>query len=176
MNYNYIFGFILLFTVAFFFGCDDDDGPTGPEGEGSFTVTISGDISRQFSGSAVFAINKEQGEEGFALALAAGEDNEETLMLVSFFLVTGTPPGKGTYVIGESATETIFHSWYNATGEYNEMFFAESGSITVNSSSNTRFAGSFQYTAKGWISGDYETEKEVNITGNFDAVGAAFTY
>ncbi len=94
MNYNYIFGFILLFTVAFLFGCDDDDGPTGPEGEGSFTVTISGDISRQFSGSAVFATNKEQGEEGFALALAAGDDSDETLMMVSFFLETGTPPGK----------------------------------------------------------------------------------
>jgi len=164
MNYKYIFGFILLLTGAFFFGCDDDS--TGPGDEGSFTVKITGDVNREFSGSAVFAITT-QPQEGFSLVLISGDEREESALMVSFLIGTSSP-GKGTHPIGENASNTTFTSWYTSS-EHQEYFFSESGSMTVTTSTDKRFAGSFQYTATGWT-GD-ETEMEVTISGNFDAIG-----
>jgi hypothetical protein len=166
MNYNYILGFILFFTIAFFFGCDDDS--TGPGDEGSFTVKITGDVNREFSGSAVFAITT-QPEEGFSLVLMSGDEVGESALMVSFLIGTSSP-GKGTHPIGENASNTTFTSWYNSS-EHKEFFDSESGSMTVTTSTDKRFAGSFQYTATGWTGDDYETDKEVTISGNFDAVG-----
>ncbi len=166
MNYNYIFGFILLFTVAFFFGCDDNS--TGPGDAGSFTVKITGDVNREFSGSAVFVITT-QPEEGFSLALVSGDEREESALMVTFLFGTASP-GKGTHPISEDASQTSFASWYTSS-EHQEYFFAESGSMTVTTATDKRFAGSFQYTATGWTGDDYETDKEVTISGDFDAVG-----
>jgi hypothetical protein len=166
MNYNYILGFILFFTITFFFGCDDDS--TGPGDGGSFTVKITGDVNREFSGSAVFAITT-QPEEGFSLILMSGDEGGESALMVSFLIGT-TSPGKGTHPIGENATRTVFASWYTS-GKDKEYFFSESGSMTVTTATDKLFAGSFQYTATGWTGDDNETDKEVTISGNFDAIG-----
>lgn len=165
MSYKYIITCILLLAVAFFFGCDDD--LNGPEGEGSFTVTITGDISREFSGTAIFATNRDEDEEGFILMLTS--DEEEVARIILFELEVNTIPGKGTHPIDNYPDETTFYAWYGAI-EHHEVFDSESGSMTVITSSDKRFDGSFQYNAVGWAEGDFETERKVNIKGNFEAV------
>jgi len=165
MNYKYIIVCILLLTVAFFFGCDDD--LTGPDGEGSFTVIISGDISREFSGTAIFATNKDEHEEGFILMLTS--DEEEVARIILFELEVNTIPGKGTHPIDNYQDETTFYAWYGAI-EHHEVFDSESGSMTVTTSSDKRFAGSFEFNATGLAEGDFETKREVKITGTFEAV------
>ncbi len=168
-----------LIIAVLMTGCGDGD-PTGPENEGSFSVSITGDINKNITGSAWFWSGTVEGEEGFVIWLSSELQNNETGESLWFAREGATRPGSGTYVIGnfDSVDEDEwnpqhFFAWYVGTGTY---IWSESGSITVTVSSSNRFAGSFQYTGVGYSSQDWESELEVTISGDFDAVGGDFQF
>lgn len=162
---------VLFLCVLFsLYGCEentkDDKDPVS-----SFDVSISGDVNRSLSGdAAIMSLNSSPPDEGFGISMASSDENSTTLYQLNFFLNSASIPKTGTYSISDTATETIFHAWYNASGSIIEAFFAESGSITVTFSSNKRIAGTFEFKAKGFLAGDYVTEYEVTVSGSFDAL------
>jgi hypothetical protein len=178
MKQYLLYGLFVIVTAVLMIGCGKDDSPSGPEDGGSFTVTISGDISRQFSGFAWFWSGTAEGQQGFVLWFLTDDENTETGDMLWFAREGTTRPGTGTLVIGDFDDvdengwnpEHVF-SWYSGD---NVTMWSVSGSMSVTASSANRFAGSFQYTAVGYTHDDSENEKTVTISGNFDAIGALF--
>ncbi len=184
MRINQFLGFILRFGVfgiiaAFFFvGCsDDDDGPTGPDGQGTFSVTISGDMSKSFSGTAIFGsgTDPETGESGFALILQTDMDNEQAGDIIWIVRIGATRPGTGQMPIAnfddiddDDFNPQVLYGMY--AGE-NAWAWSTSGTMSITTSSSNQFAGSFEFSADGFTMNDPDSEKTVTIGGEFNAVG-----
>jgi hypothetical protein len=175
MRQTIIHGFI-IFTLAFLFmACGSDDDPTGPGSDGSFSVTITGGLNAEFTGFAWFWSGAFQGEQGFMLWFATDEDEEEATHTIWFAREGTGRPGTGSVVIGnyddvdsEEWNPNNIFAWYSGSNAY---FWSVSGSMNVSTSSDSRFAGSFQLTASGFVNNDWENEQEVTISGTFDAIG-----
>ena len=149
------------------------DGPSennGPNGQGTFSGTITGDISKSVSGEAVFgssAIN-----DGFGLFL--GNENDgfifgrelEGIPAVGeytiFDLVTGdeedAPASNLIGVIGLTVNGT---DW---------ICIPNGGKVNVTSSSSSRLAGTVNLTAECYRSGS-ELPSDITLVGTFSAVG-----
>ncbi len=181
MNRNLIYFLIVVISTILFIGCSDDDDPMGPGNQGSFSISISGAISKNITGFAWFWGGTVEGESGFVLWLSTDDDMDmgntgESL----WFAREGTArPGTGSHIIGnydesyeEGWNPQHFFAWYSDDTHY---FWSNSGSMNVTTSSSNRFAGNFQFSAIGYTSNDWENEVEVTISGEFDAVGGDFS-
>jgi len=181
MKRTLLFFLIVVISTALFIGCSDDDDPVGPGNEGSFSISISGAVSKNITGFAWFWGGTVGGQSGFVLWLSSDDDMDmdnsgESL----WFSREGTAqPGTGAQVIShyydsyeEGWNPQHFFAWYS---DDNLTFWSKSGQMNISTSSNNRFAGNFEFTASGYTSNDWENEVEVTISGQFDAVGGDFS-
>ena len=145
---------------------------------GSFTATVSGGLSAQLKGAAIFQDVVVTGDSSPSLSwisLAAGGDPDHRLQLSRKALGA---PAVGTYRItdagaaGEGAPERKpdeFGAMYERpTGEASGTYNADSGSVTITSSSATRVSGRFTFSATA-----DDGSRTITVTGRFTADGAA---
>jgi hypothetical protein len=177
VKYNHSIGLFVIFGLFFFWGCGDDE-PTGPGLDGTFTATISGDMSKSFSGNAWFWSGVVEGETGFVLWLFSDSDNQDMDEAIWFAREGTTRPGTGQYVISNYQTwgddnwnPQHFTAWFSQQGT---QAWSVAGSLTITTSASNRFAGSFQFQATGYTSQNVENEISLTISGEFDAVGTEF--
>jgi hypothetical protein len=162
--------------------CGGDKNSMGPDGDGpgasAYSATITGDVSRSLSGQAAFAVDNEDEDVGFGMAMARENATD------GIFVMRRSP---GVLAVGQhtvadqSAVED--ESEIPANHLAVDVFLNEAGlslfcvstggTLTVTSSSASRLKGSFQVTAACQdLLG--EELSEITVTGTFDAVGSAF--
>lgn len=153
--------------------CGGSDGPSennGPNGQGTFSGTITGDISKSVSGDAVFgssAINN-----GFGLLL--GNENDGFI----FGREIAGIPGVGEYPIfdlvagdEEEAPASNLIGVIGLTASGTEWIcIPNGGKVNITSSSSSRIAGTVNLTAECYRSGS-EVASDITLVGTFSAVG-----
>ncbi len=178
MKHYSIHCLVVLAMLFFFTGCNgDDNGPTEPEVEGSFSLSLSGDIEDTLTGDAIFGSGEdpETGEGGFVLIFRTEIDETQAGPMKWFLRVGATRPGTGEYPIG-NAEELMEDNWdpevlYSLLLADQTFLSSDSGVLDVNTSSSNLFAGSFEYTASAPSPDDPEEQINVTIDGWFEAVG-----
>jgi hypothetical protein len=159
----------LLFALTFT-SCDSDEDGDGNGGGtvGEGQVTVTGDIDRSFSGSAVFGAYP---EGGFEIALFEGSSAENP---TGQFLTLGSDggvPDEGTYDINDLGTgDTVFGVYQTDTSSSSGFIsvFAESGTLTITSSSSDRLVGSFSF--EGSLFSENGTQGTARVEGTFNAI------
>jgi len=147
-------------------GGDSSTGPK-PVQPGTFSANISGAVSAQLTGLAVF----NTGSNASQLALGTA-DGKRTIAFTR--LVAGVP-GTGSYTLGnddESSTDFL-GSYIVVDGNTGALFASRAGSGTlhITASSASHLAGTFTWT--GYDS-DQPDARTITVTGSFDApVGGA---
>lgn len=176
---KFLCGFLVLLTGIFFIqGCSSDSGSE----EGTFTITITGDEQREFSGTAVFggATDPDTGEQGFALVMTTAEDpeNAQSASESAWLVKLNTErPGEGSYSVVDSETEENLESgfWgFSILGgsQSQVIYFSKSGSVNISSSSGDNVSGTFTIQAKGFgFSGQQTQEYNITMEGEFNAIG-----
>ena len=173
---------ILLGLVAS--GCGDDG--TSPEEEldsASFTATVSGALSRSFSGVATFSAgtDPETGESAWVLYLSTGGNNPTAATDLIWFAGIGAP-SEGTKSVTDLA-ETgdlpeggvggfVFVTDQSA-GTIG-TFLSQSGELRINSLSASRMDGTFTFTADGTIASQPPVEGSITVQGSFQAENGLF--
>ena len=149
---------------------------SGPADEGSYTGTVSGDISLTLSGTAVFGVASQGGSQGFVIALdqkGATQFDRDVIVLGRF---NTQRPEVGTYAVIPGACTTCspddFDGGYvfqRANGE-SGFFISESGSMQVTASSGDEVVGSVSFTAVVLSGSGSSSATDLTITAQFRAV------
>ena len=147
----------MLTAALLLAGCGSDGGgATGPMDDfGSFSVTVSGDLSTSASGEIVF----HTGDIDPTWAVSMGS-TEVSLTIVR----TSGRPGAGTYNLTTEDGENYALVGAQAGG-VNFSGESVSGTLTITASSPSRVTGTFSFTAVSFID-----ELEIVVTGSFEAV------
>lgn len=145
--------FVLALVLALVLSACGSDDPTGPgEGaSGTFQATLSGDVTASLTGGAMFTTVP---GEAFVLNFSTGDASGS----MGIELEELGRPGTGTIQLGSSTSGAY---GYGVVG--NTLFFSESGSVTITSSSSTALVGTFQFEAQT------PTADEITVTGTFSA-------
>jgi hypothetical protein len=154
-----------LILAGALLGCFQDT--TGMDGGGSFTATVTGDITANFQGVALFAT-----EPGFAFALVlTSPDNTHA---VAFARNQSSRPAVGQHgiVATEEAAEAAFLANYARQNEPQAHFVSTGGTMQITSSGTRRLVGTFTFDAVGVRPSDPETELRITVSGTFDALCA----
>ena len=187
----------LLFTMS---ACEDDDNDIIHDIEpGTFEVTISGDVEAEFEGSAIFTEyeHPETGDRFFILGFGTPQD---TKMLNMWLVRTGEYPGDGNFDISQFDPEdfdeenwlfladefvniSITINQVNQEFEIDEIYFSDSGTITLELTGDNTVTGEFDFSATGFLFemdeiaenkevNENESDEllEVNFSGSFNAV------
>lgn len=187
------YSLLLLAAMLVLAACDsgDSDEPlTAAPGRFSATVTLDGGDRLAFGGSA-FATPSQlivldsvfAGEDslftidslrtGFTISLGGFTGSGPTHLIS--LMRDGDRPPSGTYALGdgfEGDAFSAFFSSFNRTGlpSIGTAFVAESGTLTIEMSSDTRVAGRFEFRARSFDfdeSGD--ASRTATVRGAFDA-------
>lgn len=177
LTFFLMFGFAITSPVVFM-GCDSDStedgdggggGGGGPApGPGEARVAISGAASGSFTGDAFFTTDFDDTGEGFAIVLFDG-----SVVTLSDFVVFGNlgdRPAPGEYDISLFNPGGFFAYYFGFTSaEVSIGLFAESGTLTITSSSSERVVGAFSFTGPA-TDGDGMEIGAVTVSGSFSAV------
>ena len=152
---------LLMVAPLMVAGCGDDDDPPGP-GNGSFSATVTGDISATISGQALSGFAT--GENAFGMTFVTSDGRYGVV-----FVRTGARPGNGTYTVGDQAGDfavivTFDPTPQNATNDDDMLFAATSGQITITNSSGTGVTGTFSFDAE-----DFTGASTISVTGSFQS-------
>jgi hypothetical protein len=149
---------------------------TGPADEGSFTGTITGDLSLTLSGTSVFGVASQGGSQGFVIALdqkGATQVDRDVIVLGRF---NTQRPEVGTYAVIPGACTTCspddFDGGYvfqRASGE-SGFFISESGTMQVTASSEDEVLGSVSFTAVVLAGSGSSGATNLTIAAQFRAV------
>jgi len=151
---------------------------SAPPDQGSFQATVSGDLSLNLSGTAVFGT---QGPdfEGFGIALVSGVVGQNNSDYILMARDNTARPAAGEYEIVDvnctGCTADDFSAVYlhQLTLFDIGVYTSLSGTLTIESSSAEQMTGSFTLTATAFvISGDV-TAEDVSLQGTFRAVPGA---
>lgn len=160
---------ILTGVATSLVSCGGDD-TTGP-GSGSFTATVSGDVSASLSGNAVFGVGLSIGSDtGWSIWLLEGSFFSD-YDFIRIDRSSSTAPGVGTFtIIGGSGVgpDDFVAAYENAVEEGNDIsitgYTSVSGSLTITSATADRVEGSFSFTGSGPGPG-----RTVTVQGSFSA-------
>ncbi len=139
---------------------------------GTFSSTITGDVEKQFDGTAAFVhtITASGTDQGSLLAIVLSKvtDQSEIIGLgITNFLADGV--SVGTYNVGN--TELIFLPTYQVDQEnYSLPDITKTNQVIISSVNDTRVKGSFEINLI-----EITTQKTVKIIGTFDALGTTET-
>jgi hypothetical protein len=150
--------------------CSGSDS-TGPAQGGSYSASVSGDLTATLSGPAHFGSDNSNGETIFAVVLGSNTSAHLVVLASS----GATRPPAGTYDVvglfdGEGADGW---SALHMVGQGNQLvgsFLGVSGTVTITESNTQRVRGTFEYAAEGFIGGPNQNdEASISVTGEFDA-------
>lgn len=150
-------GLAVLATLAL--GCGDDgSGPNG--GNGSHSITVSGDATASLSGNAYFQVTTVDPDTYFGIALTDASPTSETFNHFLYIDRDGGRPGPGTYTVGVEAGNIDAGLMMDDGAT---LWYATAGSVTITSSSASGVNGTFSFTAEDFGG------NTVTITGSFQA-------
>jgi len=149
-----------LVVVVLLASCDLS---TEFDSAGTFTGTVSGDLTASLAGTALFG-SFPDGQ--FSLVMT----DPNGVQAVALARLEGRP-APGTFVIHDHSDEeeTGFIGTYARDGEPAGVFRSDVGEILITSSSAARLQGSMTFDAVGHLASDPETELRITVTGEFDA-------
>jgi hypothetical protein len=162
----------------------DSKNPAGPGDENpanaSYTATVSGGVSRSLAGEAAFAVDNTDEDVGFGMAMVH-EDDENGIFLwrkAAGVLATGqhTVADQSGDVVEEDipANHLVVDVFLTDASGASLFCVSTGGTFTVTSSTSTRVRGTFQFTATCTSLLSEEDDRDVTLTGTFDAVGTEF--
>jgi hypothetical protein len=179
---------ILALLVAFV-SCDrDDDDDDIPGNEiGRFEATVTGDITTEFNGVAVYALYQHIETDELFFTVGFGGNNGDYAINV-WFVRGGDYPGNDTYgVVSFDQEEMEDDLWFfdvdefvglsivqdqEATQEI-EVYFSESGTISFEMTGQNILTGEFDITVTGYVMDlptKQDEELQISISGTFNAV------
>ena len=154
-------------------------------GPGTFEVVITGDVEAEYDGFAIFAEYADQitGQLFFAMSLTSNEGEN----IKTWFVRSGQFPGNDTYFIEPFTREEMNDpGWLFGTEEFvsffmreveleQDLFFSNSGTITLQLTTDNTMFGDFELVAAGYprhsmIGEDEPEEMEVHLSGRFNAI------
>jgi hypothetical protein len=166
-------GFALA-MVGIGLACGDGTAPPPPGSQGSFTATVTR-LGLSLQGTAVFAVQDQQGQQGFVIALQDGEISSLDVDVVVIARFLAQRPSVGTYTIvsGQCANcdPEDFDGGYvfqRPDGLFG-FFASESGTLTITGSSNTRLSGEFSFMVTV-VSSSAGVPDSFTVRGSFVAV------
>jgi hypothetical protein len=185
-NYSIYAGIAAI--VILFSACsrDDEEIIVHDLEPGTFEATISGDVESVFEGVALYTeyFNQETEEYFFTIGLGSTTDGEAASL---WFVRSGEYPGEGTFNIQSIEREDVENSqWFFEPQDFVnlsvrqpdqevELYFSESGSITIEPNTTNTIAGEFELVATGTLMNPTDDTDEVPevweivITGTFNA-------
>ena len=146
---------------------------TAPGAQGSFQASVSGDLALSLSGAAVFGL--QQGG-GFVIAMEQGNVGGSSAELVMVGRDSPQRPGPGTYDIVSGSCTTCTAEDFSAlylhqlTALDLGFYLSVSGSFTIDTSTDERVTGSFNFTATDFILSGDVTASDLTLQGTFSAV------
>jgi hypothetical protein len=162
-----------------------DDSNTIDMGPGTFKIVITGDVETEFEGFALFSEFADQinGRLFFAMSLISNQGEN----IKTWFVRSGQFPGNDTYLIELFAREDMDDiGWVFGTDEFvgffireveleQDLFFSDSGTITLQLTTDNTMYGDFEFVASGRprysMIGEAEPEQmDVHISGRFNAM------
>lgn len=167
ISFRLLFTLLLVLPIA---ACDSDgdgDGNGNGGNIGSATVTVTGDVQDSYSGSAFFTVDPDDTDIDFGLALFDGAI--ATAGQGRFVAIggEGDRPAAGTYPLN-TGTSVYGGAYANFTSQTNfRSVVAESGTLTITTSSSTRLAGSISFT--GSVVTQTGTSGTASVEATFDA-------
>ena len=160
-------------------GGDGDPVGVGPGNgggdEGSFSATVSGDITASFNGTAFHgeATDSGSGDQAWILALNTDDPNSGNSVLV--FRLAGRP-GTGTYdlkdLVSSGGLEDGEWGAIVTVGQGGGLVFGAfsvSGTVTISSSSESRVQGTFSIQVTAVDPSNPQQQLSATVTGTFDA-------
>ncbi len=148
-------------------------GTTEPGPQGSFQASVTGDLSLSLGGTAVFG---QQEGGGFVIAMEQGTVGGSSAELVMIGRDNPARPAAGTYEIVSGTCTTCtaddFSGLYlhQVTALDLGFYVSVSGSFTIDTSTDERVAGSFDFSASSFILSGDVTATDVSLQGTFSAV------
>ena len=157
-------GLSVVLTLA---ACGGDDDPVGPgPDEFTFRLDVTGALNEVATGPAFFGSDTDP-EVGPIWVLLLGEEAGRHVVVAG--RPGATRPAVGTYALGDGSEPTTDWTLAHIVAdgeELVEMFLADSGAVTVTTSSDTMVRGSLAFRALGQFG---ETSDTVRVTGTFTA-------
>jgi hypothetical protein len=156
----------------------DSTGPNGNNGDpqGTFQAAVSGDLSLNLSGHAVFGIQMQQGSSAFAIAMSSGVFGEAGSDVIFIGRDNATTPGVGTHPIVSASCVTCtaddFAGAYVhlVTALDNGTFISDTGAFTISAASADTLRGTFDFTTSAFLVFGSVTADSVRLQGSFIAV------
>lgn len=170
---------LLPLSVLLLGACGDDDSPTEPGGdEASFEITLSGDVSKTFTGQAVFESDvTSEGVEGFGVVSATSSSGD----LQTFVLAReGDRPSSGQYTIADPEQGGIPSGQFGVgitfeDSDGNQVTLGSTGgTVNIDQSNSSQVSGTFTATMFGAsiTNGTQVDSVDVTANGTFNAVSA----
>lgn len=165
-------------------GCSGDS-PTGPVvTPGQWTARVTGDVTVEKSGQAVFTsqgFDPATGAPGLLVTLASSRPRTG---LGLFLVFPGNfQPGQATYQVGQydTSAENLFEQELDPGRVYiqvllpdeendTEVFFSVSGTVQISRVAANALEGKFELAART-TDFDDEGERTVQVSGDFSAIG-----
>jgi hypothetical protein len=160
-------------TVAIVAGCGGDG--TGPN-TGTFTATVTGDLSMTLTGEAVFGTQTDSTGTSFGVALIRGDPNSFNSDIIVIGRANEARPASGTYDIVATPCGTCTEDDFDAAlaivrpSDFG-AYLSESGTLTITSSTADRLEGSATVTMSAFF--QFQGAQTVTIELTFSAVPGA---
>lgn len=148
------------------------DGGTEPVVEGSFSATVTGDLQRTLSGTAVFGVETIGGNQGFVIAMQRGNSGALDVDLILLGRFNTARPGVGAYSVISGACPDCSANDFDGGYVYQRpdgasgFFVSASGDVSVTKSVADTVAGTCTFIAQSATNPEYT----ITITANFTAV------
>jgi hypothetical protein len=165
---NRVVRILALTLAAVILACGDSSNPSN---QGSFTASITGDLTSSLTGRAVFGVGTQGSNQGFVIALERQGSSQIDRDVIVVGRLNTQRPGEGTYPIvscaGGACGNDDFDAgyvFYRTSGE-SGLFLSESGTLTITESSAEQIVGTMTFDAPSALSMD-----QITITASFTAV------
>lgn len=165
--------YLLMAAAAVAAACGGDG--TGPDA-GTFTATVTGDLSLTLTGEAVFGTQSDSSGSLFGIGLVRGDANSFDTDIIVIGRGNTTRPGIGTYDIVSALCGNCTDDDFDAAlaivrPDDVGAYLSESGTLTITSSSAERIEGTATVTMTSFI--QFQNAQTVTIELMFTAVPGA---